>query len=36
MTTTDCNTMTVGNWSDIATNEDWSEEDWEPSVRFFD
>ncbi|CAG2101213.1 unnamed protein product [Medioppia subpectinata] len=28
---TDCNTMTVGNWSDIATNEDWSEEDWEPN-----
>ena len=23
--------MTVGNWSDIAANEDWSEEDWEPS-----
>ncbi len=35
-TTTDCNTMTVGNWSDIAANEDWSEEDWEPSVRFYD
>jgi len=31
---TDCNTMTVGNWSDIAANEDWSEEDWEPSVSF--
>ncbi|XP_054160330.1 ubiquitin-associated protein 2-like [Oppia nitens] len=25
------NTMTVGNWSDIATNEDWSEEDWDPN-----
>lgn len=27
--TDDLNTMTVGNWSDIAAvNEDWSEEDW--------
>ena len=32
MLSTDCNTMTVGNWSDIAANEDWSEEDWEPNV----
>lgn len=28
----DLNTMTVGNWSDIAANEDWSEEDWTSSV----
>lgn len=28
----DCNTMTVGNWSDIVANEDWSEEDWDSSV----
>jgi hypothetical protein len=28
----DVTPMPVGNWSDIATNEDWSEEDWEPNV----
>ncbi|RWS15739.1 ubiquitin-associated 2-like protein [Dinothrombium tinctorium] len=28
----DCTTMTVGNWSDIAGNEDWSEEDWDSNV----
>lgn len=28
----DCNTMTVGNWSDIVANEDWSEEDWDSNV----
>ncbi|CAG2160783.1 unnamed protein product, partial [Oppiella nova] len=27
----DVTPMPVGNWSDIATNEDWSEEDWEPN-----
>ncbi|KPM08179.1 ubiquitin-associated 2-like protein [Sarcoptes scabiei] len=27
-TNDDLNTMTVGNWSDVAANEDWSEEDW--------
>ena len=28
----DCTTMTVGNWSDFAGNEDWSEEDWDSNV----
>ncbi|RWS31913.1 ubiquitin-associated 2-like protein [Leptotrombidium deliense] len=28
----DCTTMTVGNWSDIAANEDWSEEDWDSNI----
>lgn len=28
----DINTMTVGNWSDIATNEEWTEEDWTTAV----
>lgn len=27
-TTDDLQTMTVGNWSDVAANEDWTEEDW--------
>jgi len=31
----DCSTMTVGNWSDFAGNEDWSEEDWDSNVNFF-
>lgn len=32
-TNTDYNTMTVGNWSDIAANEDnWSEEEWDSNV----
>lgn len=26
------NTLRVGQWSDVATNEDWSEEDWEAKV----
>lgn len=26
------NTLRVGQWSDVATNEDWSEEDWDAKV----
>lgn len=29
---TDCSTLRVGQWSDVAGNEDWSEEDWDAKV----
>lgn len=29
----DGNTITVGNWSDFVSTEDWSEEDWDSNVR---
>ncbi|XP_015788121.1 ubiquitin-associated protein 2 [Tetranychus urticae] len=32
ITNNECTTMHVGNWSDFATNEDWSEEDWDSSL----
>lgn len=32
ITNDDINTMTVGNWADVAPTEEWSEEDWTSAV----